>query len=222
MAVVPDQQTPILLRAARTVLRADGGHRDRLLLSYRGRPPGDGSRGCGRRGSFEGIHSSSVRFGFEPDASEGRPRRNLSPRHRMFKPLRRDCVRVSPVVARERAHPTRCVPARRACPRRTPRRSWRRRPAGRPGCASSSGRRRRGPPRRPRSRPRCSMSVFRDGQEVIVRPLSTSASTSVHGPWQMTPTGFSCSKNARTKPTASSSVRRKSGLATPPGSTSPS
>ena len=66
------------------------------------------------------------------------------------------------------------------------------------------------------------MSVFKDGHDVIVRPLSTSASTSVHGPWQMTPTGFSCSKNARTKLTASSSVRRKSGLATPPGSTSPS
>ena len=32
-----------------------------------------------------------------------------------------------------------------------------------------------------------------------MRPLSTSASTSVHGPWQITPTGFSCSKNARTK-----------------------
>ena len=43
-----------------------------------------------------------------------------------------------------------------------------------------------------------------------------------HGPWQMTATGLACSKKARTKPTASSSVRRKSGLATPPGSTSPS
>ena len=40
------------------------------------------------------------------------------------------------------------------------------------------------------------MSVFSDGHDVIVRPLSTSASTSVHGPWQITPTGFACSKNA--------------------------
>ena len=84
------------------------------------------------------------------------------------------------------------APARRACPRRTPRRSSRRTPAGRPACGSSSGRRRRRPPRRPSCRRRSSMSVFSDGHDVIVRPLSTSASTSVHGPWQITPTGLPC------------------------------
>ena len=66
------------------------------------------------------------------------------------------------------------------------------------------------------------MSVCRLGHEVSVRPRTTSASTSVHGPWQIAATGLPASKNERTKLTASSSVRRKSGLATPPGSTSPS
>ena len=42
------------------------------------------------------------------------------------------------------------------------------------------------------------MSVCSDGHDVIVRPLSTSASTSVHGPWQMTPTGLAASKKPRT------------------------
>jgi hypothetical protein len=70
--------------------------------------------------------------------------------------------------------------------------------------------------------PALRMSVCRLGQDVILRPLTSPASTSVHGPWQMTPTGLPCSKKRRTKPTAFSSVRRKSGLATPPGSTRPS
>ena len=65
--------------------------------------------------------------------------------------------------------------------------------------------------------PALRMSVCSDGHEVIVRPCSTSASTSVHGPWQITPTGLAASKKPRTKPTASSSMRRKSGFATPPG-----
>ena len=66
------------------------------------------------------------------------------------------------------------------------------------------------------------MSVRRLGHDVIVRSRTTSASTSVHGPWQITPTGLPDSKNDRTKATARSSMRRKSGFATPPGSTSPS
>lgn len=65
-------------------------------------------------------------------------------------------------------------------------------------------------------------SVRRLGQEVMVRPRTTSASTSVHGPWQITPTGLPASKNALTNRTASGSVRRKSGFATPPGRTRPS
>src|SRR5215208_6146127 len=65
-------------------------------------------------------------------------------------------------------------------------------------------------------------SVWRDGHEVSVRPLTTSASISVHGAWQIAATGLACSKKPRTNATASSSIRRKSGFATPPGSTSPS
>ena len=68
--------------------------------------------------------------------------------------------------------------------------------------------------------PALRMSVLRLGHDVIVRSRRTSASTSVHGPWQITPIGLPASTKARTKPTASSSARRKSGLATPPGRTS--
>ena len=50
-----------------------------------------------------------------------------------------------------------------------------------------------------------------------MRPPMTPASISVHGPWQIAATGFAWSKNARVNATASSSTRRKSGLATPPG-----
>ena len=60
------------------------------------------------------------------------------------------------------------------------------------------------------------------GQDVSVRPLTTSASTSVQAPWQIEATGLPASKNERTNWTASLSARRASGLATPPGSTSPS
>src|SRR5215217_132645 len=70
--------------------------------------------------------------------------------------------------------------------------------------------------------PAFSMSVRMLGHEVRVRPLTTSASTRVQGPWQMAATGLPDSKNDRTKSTASASLRRKSGLATPPGRTSPS
>ena len=66
------------------------------------------------------------------------------------------------------------------------------------------------------------MSVWSDGHDVSLRPLTTPASTSVHGPWQMAPTGFTLSKNFRMKSTACSSIRSKSGFATPPGRTSPS
>ena len=43
-----------------------------------------------------------------------------------------------------------------------------------------------------------------------------------HGPWQIAPIGLPASANARTNVRTSSSMRRKSGFATPPGSTSPS
>ena len=66
------------------------------------------------------------------------------------------------------------------------------------------------------------MSVFTLGQLVNVRPRTTSASTSVHGPWQITATGLPASKNDLAKATASGSVRSWSGFATPPGRTSPS
>ena len=65
-------------------------------------------------------------------------------------------------------------------------------------------------------------SVCRLGQEVIVRPLTTSPSTSVHGPWQITATGFPASTNDFANATALGWVRRKSGFATPPGNTNAS
>src|SRR4051812_20663395 len=70
--------------------------------------------------------------------------------------------------------------------------------------------------------PALRMSVCNEGHEVIVRPLSTSASTSVHGAWQIAATGLPASKNERTNATASSSIRSRSGLPTPPGSWSAS
>jgi hypothetical protein len=65
------------------------------------------------------------------------------------------------------------------------------------------------------------MSVLMLGHDVRVRPLTTSASTSVQAPWQIEATGLPASKNDRTNCTASLSVRSTSGLATPPGRTSP-
>src|SRR4029453_4237543 len=70
--------------------------------------------------------------------------------------------------------------------------------------------------------PAFSTSVRMLGHEVSVRPLTTPASTRVQAPWQIEATGLPASKNERTNWTASLSLRRKSGLATPPGSTSPS
>src|SRR5690606_1676605 len=65
-------------------------------------------------------------------------------------------------------------------------------------------------------------SVRRLGQDVMVRPRTTSASISVHGAWQIAATGLPSWKNALANSTAFGSMRRKSGLATPPGSTSAS
>src|SRR4051812_31817975 len=70
--------------------------------------------------------------------------------------------------------------------------------------------------------PALRMSVSSDGHDVTLRPRTTSASTSIHGPWQMTATGLPASKNERTNSTASSSMRIASGLPTPPGMTRPS
>jgi len=36
--------------------------------------------------------------------------------------------------------------------------------------------------------------VFKEGHEVIVRPCTAPASTSIHGPWHIAATGFACSK----------------------------
>ena len=65
-------------------------------------------------------------------------------------------------------------------------------------------------------------TVDRTVDDVSVRPFTTSASTSVQGPWQIAPIGFACSTKARTKLTASSSFRSRSGFATPPGRSSAS
>jgi hypothetical protein len=67
--------------------------------------------------------------------------------------------------------------------------------------------------------PALRISVFRLGHDVMVRLRAWSASTMIHGPWQITATGLPASKNPLTKSTAAGTVRRKSGLATPPGST---
>src|ERR1700736_2362225 len=47
------------------------------------------------------------------------------------------------------------------------------------------------------------MSVWSEGHEVSVRPLTPLASTSIHGAWQIAATGLPCSKNDLTKLTAS-------------------
>ena len=65
-------------------------------------------------------------------------------------------------------------------------------------------------------------SVFNDGHDVRVRSRTTSASIRVHGPWQITATGLPASKKAWMKDTTSSSVRNRSGFATPPGRMRPS
>src|SRR6185312_5360902 len=70
------------------------------------------------------------------------------------------------------------------------------------------------------SAPALRRSVCSDGQDVIRRPLTTSASTSTQGAWQIAATGLPASKNDLTNATASASARTKSPLITPPGSTS--
>ena len=118
-----------------------------------------------------------------------------------------------------------CPPAGgrpRGGPRRTPRRSWRRTPAGRRGCGWSRGPASTTTSSSTQLAPALRRSFCSEGHEVTVRPRTTPASTRIHGAWQMAPTGFLASKKARTKAMASESMRRKSGLATPPGTTSPS
>src|SRR5690606_38383248 len=67
------------------------------------------------------------------------------------------------------------------------------------------------------SAPALRRSVRTLGQEVMRRPRTTSASIIVHGPWQITPMGLPLRAKSRTNATAASSVRSRSGLATPPG-----
>ena len=67
--------------------------------------------------------------------------------------------------------------------------------------------------------PAFTMSVRRLGHEVRVRSRTRSASTRIHGAWQMTAAGFPSRNICWTKATAASSVRRRSAFATPPGST---
>ena len=55
--------------------------------------------------------------------------------------------------------------------------------------------------------PALRMSVRRLGQEVSVRPRTRSASTRVHGPWQITAAGLPAWNMARTKSTAVGTVR---------------
>ena len=61
-------------------------------------------------------------------------------------------------------------------------------------------------------------SVHRLGQEVSRWPRATSASMSVHGPWQIAAAGLPAAASALTKPAASGSIRPPSGLTVPPGS----
>jgi hypothetical protein len=67
--------------------------------------------------------------------------------------------------------------------------------------------------------PALAMSVFKEGQEVSVRPLTAPASISIQGPWQIAATGFPESTKFLTNCTTSLWVRSSSGFATPPGST---
>src|SRR4051812_34108789 len=72
------------------------------------------------------------------------------------------------------------------------------------------------------SPPALRMSVLIDGYEVSVRPLTAPASTRVHGAWQIAAIGLPALTKPWTNWIASGSVRRLSGLATPPGSIRPS
>ena len=65
-------------------------------------------------------------------------------------------------------------------------------------------------------------SVFSEGNEVIVRPLTMPASTSTHGAWQIAAIGLRAFAKSAVNCTASSSARRKSPFATPPGIRRPS
>ena len=63
------------------------------------------------------------------------------------------------------------------------------------------------------------MSVFRLGQDVSVRPRTRSASTAIHGPWQMIAAGLRASNIRCVNRTAPGAMRSMSPLATPPGTT---
>jgi hypothetical protein len=67
------------------------------------------------------------------------------------------------------------------------------------------------------SAPALRRSVRMLAYEVSVRPDTTPASTSVHGPWQMAATGLPESTKSRTNATAALSSRNLSGLTVPPG-----
>ena len=68
--------------------------------------------------------------------------------------------------------------------------------------------------------PALRMSVCRLGHDMSVRPRTRSASTGVHGPWQITAAGLPAPNIDRVKSTAAGTVRSWSGLATPPSRTS--
>jgi hypothetical protein len=59
------------------------------------------------------------------------------------------------------------------------------------------------------------------GHEVSVRPLSSPADASTHGPWHSVAIGFPLSANSRTNCRASADCRSRSGLMNPPGSRRP-
>ena len=63
-----------------------------------------------------------------------------------------------------------------------------------------------------------SQIVVMEDQEVIRRPRAWSASTTIHGPWQIAATGLPASKNAFTRATATGTILSLSGLITPPSS----
>src|SRR5207237_7249825 len=79
------------------------------------------------------------------------------------------------------------------------------------GCRPAFGwRRSPGPPppaRPPNSAPAFRRSVLSDGQDAMPRPRTTSASTRVHGPWQITATGSCSLTNALTNATADGFMR---------------
>lgn len=68
--------------------------------------------------------------------------------------------------------------------------------------------------------PAFSRSARSAGHEVILRPLTSAALISAHGPWQIGAIGYVAVPNALTNVIVFGSSRRLSGLIMPPGSTS--